>query len=378
MFKKINNIIFLILFLAVLFLPLLLTRWESGGVSETENRNLAVFPSVTNEEGRFNSSFTKEFETWFMDHLGLRQPLINANTSLMQNVFDRDLATNDWKTGKTGDSIYAPPSIIEDFAHANLRAEDSVGRIGNGYQKVSDWLAEKDIAFYYVQCVDKHTIYPERFIPSVKQIGDVSKTDQILNYLQNETSVNAIYFKQIMLENKETYPVFSHWGDPTHWTHRGAYICYRYMMEQINKNLSTPLKVLSEEEYTISYETNQGPNGQTEQVEVFTLANPQAQKSDVTVMGQWAEDHRHSVWKNPNLENGKRLLLMGDSYFNSYLIDDIAESFSEVWLVWGDHTADLPAIVDLCNPDIVIYECAERVDRSHAVYALGNTLQKAS
>lgn len=374
MFKRINNIIFVLLFLVVLFSPLLFTRWESGGVSEEENRNLAAFPSIA-KEGQFNLSFTKDFETWFMDHLGFRQTLIGANKSLMQDVFDRTLTTSDWKTGKTGDSIYAPDSIVKDFAHVNLRTEEHVAKIGNSYQTISDWLEEKDISFFYVQCVDKHTIYPERFISSVKQIGAVSKTDQVLDYLQNKTSVNAIYFKQILKDNKEDYPVFSHWGDPTHWTHRGAYISYCHMMEQINKNLSSPLKVLTEQDYNIAYQTNSDTKGQTEQVEVLTLKTPNARKDDVAVMGPWSEDHRHSVWKNPNASNNQRLLLMGDSYFNNYLIDDIAESFSEVWLIWGDYTASLPEIVDLYNPNIVIYECAERVDRSTAICALAEKLQ---
>ena len=147
------------------------------------------------------------------------------------------------------------------------------------------------------------------------------------------------------------------------------------MMEQINKNLSSPLKVLTEQDYNIAYQTNSDTKGQTEQVEVLTLKTPNARKDDVAVMGPWSEDHRHSVWKNPNASNNQRLLLMGDSYFNNYLIDDIAESFSEVWLIWGDYTASLPEIVDLYNPNIVIYECAERVDRSTAICALAEKLQ---
>lgn len=374
MFKKISNIIFVVLFLAVLFVPLVCTRWESGGVSEEENRTLADFPAVITD-GKFNLSFTADFETWFMDHLGLRQELIGANKSIMQTVFDRALTTNEWKTGKTGDSIYAPDSIVKDFAHVNLRTEEHVAKIGDSYQAISDWLAEKDIAFYYVQCVDKHTIYPERFISSVKQIGELSKTDQVLNYLQENTTVNAIYFKQVLLDNKEKYDVFSHWGDATHWTHRGAYISYLYMMEQINEDLSTPLKVLAEQDFNISYATYSGLDGQTEDIEVLTLKNAAAQKGDVSVMGQWATDHRHSVWKNPNAGNDQRLLLMGDSYFNNYLIDDIAESFGEVWLVWGDYTASLPEIVEAYAPDIVIYECAERVDRSSAICQLAQALE---
>ena len=132
-----------------------------------------------------------------------------------------------------------------------------------------------------------------------------------------------------------------------------------------------------EEDYKIGYVTHTGNDGQTEQIEKFVVANPKAQKADTSVMEKWGEDHRHSVWKNPEAGNNKRLLLMCDSYFNNHLVDDIAESFSEVWLVWGDYTSKLPQIVNLYDPDIVIYECAERVDRSTAICNLAKKLQSA-
>lgn len=376
MFKKVNNLIFTVLFLAVLFVPLLFTRWESGGVSEKENRNLARFPALM-VDNQFNQSFTKDFESWFMDHMGFRQELIAANTDFMQKIFDRSLSNSDWKIGRTGDSIYAPDFIVYDYAHANLRSEKEVRTIGESYQVVNDWVEAKGIQFYYVQCVDKHTTYPERFITSVNQMGDVSKTDQILNYLQEETTVNAIYFKEVLEENKTKYGVFSRWGDPTHWSDRGAYISYVYMMEQINKEQPESLKVLAEEDYDISYRVYEGTNGESEQSEVFAIKKTNAQKSDASELGKWAMDHRHSVWTNPNAGNDLRLLLMGDSYFEGYLLDDIAESFHEVWMVWGDYTGDFAEVVELCDPDIVIYECAERVDRSENIVALANELQNA-
>lgn len=376
MFKKVNNLIFVVLFLAILFVPFLFTRWESGGVSEKENRNLARFPSLIVDD-KFNQSFTKDFENWFMDHMGFRQELISVNTDFMRKVFDRSLSNSDWKTGRTGDFIYAPDFIVYDYAHANLRSEEEVKKIGESYQVISNWLEAKGISFYYVQCVDKHTIYPERFIDSVNQMGDVSKTDQVLNYLREKTTVNAIYFKEILEENKTEYDVFSHWGDATHWTDRGAYISYCYMMDRINKDRAVPLKVLTEEDYNISYATYHSDDGRSEEIEVFSIKTPSAQKADVAVMGQWAADYRHSIWINPDSNNDQRLLLMGDSYFNGYLVDDLAESFREVWMVWGDYTGDFREIVELCAPDVVIYECAERVDRSGGVVALANELESA-
>ena len=163
MFKRVNNIAFVFLFLLLFFLPLLFTDWRSGGTSEEENRNLAKFPSLITDN-KLNITFTQECDSWFMDHMGFRDVLITANRSLHEKVFDRSISNSNMKTGRTGDVIYATDEIIRDFAHVNLRTDDDVAHIGQSYQIISDWLAEKNIPFYYVQCVDKHTIYPERFI----------------------------------------------------------------------------------------------------------------------------------------------------------------------------------------------------------------------
>ena len=373
MFKKVNNFVFITLFLLVLFVPLIFAKWESGGVSEEENRNLAKFPALVTE-GQFNSAFTKDFEIWFMDHMGFRKWLIDENKELQQVVFNRSLTTSDVKVGRTGDYIYATDAIIKDYAHVNLRTEEVVAQIGQSYQAASDWLKEKGIHFYYVQCVDKHTIYPERFISTVKQIGSVSKTDQVLTYLENETTVNAIYFKGVLAESREQYDVFGHWGDSSHWTDRGAYIAYRYMMDRINESTNYDLKVLEESDYVITEKRQYGPEGQVEHVESFEIADSKAKKTDVSVQGKWAEDHRHSVWENPDAPNDYRLLIMGDSYFNNHLVDELAESVREVWLVWGDYTYEFTDVVEHCNPDIVIYEYAERVDRSGAVIKMAESL----
>lgn len=377
MVKKISNILFVIAFLAVLALPLVLTDFSSGGISENENRTLADFPAFT-EEGKWNENFTGEFETWFMDHLGLRQELIRANATLQFRVFDRMLEKSNYHIGRDGDLNYADTDMLLDYAHANLRTPEAVAQIGQSFQTVSDWHTSQGIDFYYVQCYDKHSIYPEQFMDTVRQIGDISKTDQVITYLQEQTTVNTISLKEPLLEAKAEYEVYSNWGDPTHWSPRGAFVGYQYMMQQLNAGADTPYRVLQEEDYHIVVKnggiTLDDVVGQEDMLEYFSLREPQAERADKAVMGPWAKDERHSVWKNPQAGNDIKLLLMCDSYFNSFIITDIAQSFSEVWLVWGDYTMDLPELVEQYQPDIVIYECAERVDRSHLVSKLADQI----
>lgn len=378
--KKIYNVVFIVLFLAVLTVPLLFTNWSSGGVSEDENRTLAAFPNLT-AEGRFNQQFTGEFETWFMDHVGLRQELITANATLQYKVFDRMLTKSDYMIGRHGDINYATQAMMMDYVHMNLRTEEEVAKIGQSYQTVSDWLADRGIPFYYAQCYDKHSIYPEQFVDTVRQIGDISKTDQVISYLEKNTNVNTVSFKPMLLSAKSEYEVYSNWGDPTHWSPRGAYLSYRYLMERLNEDMEGSLRVLQEEDYHI-IEQNVGITvnqviHEDDMVETFVLKDPKATKADYTMTKTWKDDRRHSVWTNPNAGNDTKLLLMCDSYFNSFLIDDFAESFAQIWVVWGDYTGDLPQIVEELDPDLVIYECAERVDRSGAICDLADALRKA-
>lgn len=156
--------------------------------------------------------------------MGFRKYLIDTNARLQYEVFGRMLNKSNYYIGRHGDFIYATDAMIADYAHLNLRSDERVAQIGQSYQTISDWLGDKGIKFYNVQCWDKHSIYPEQFMASVNQIGDISKTDQVVKYIRNNTTVNEISLKEMLLDKKKSYEVYSHYGDPTHWTERGAYL----------------------------------------------------------------------------------------------------------------------------------------------------------
>lgn len=150
-------------------------------------------------------------------------------------------------------------------------------------------------------------------------------------------------------------------------------------MEKINEDNHNMYNILSEDDYDITVEdkgiTLNGFIHEKDMMETFTIRNPKAVKADKSLMGKFGEDERHSIWINKDAGNDTRLLLMCDSYINSFIVEDFAESFSEVWLVWGDYTKDLDKVIELYNPDIVIYECAERVDRSGAVVEFADKIK---
>ena len=88
-----------------------------------------------------------------------------------------------------------------------------------------------------------------------------------------------------------------------------------------------------------------------------------------------SEDERHKIYTNESVDNSTHVLILGDSYLDSFILDDLAESFSETWLIWGDYFPQLKEILSIYNPDIIIFECAERCDRSNAVMECAETLE---
>lgn len=379
MIKRICNFIFIASVFLLLTVPFMFTDWSSGGISVAENRALAKFPELF-INGRLNESFPAQFDIWFADHLGFREEMLSYNASRQLEMYNKLLANSGNHIGPHGDLNYATNEMILDYAHANLLSEEELVKLGQSYQVISDWLAEKGIDFYYVQCYSKHSIYPEQFRDDIEQIGDISKTDQVIFYLQENTDVNVIYLKPILLEAKANgYEVYGNWFDPSHWTQRGAFVGYQAIMDRFNADYGNIFPVLQEEDYSITmYDGGMTLNNvihEVDYVENFEIRDPKAQKlTDSFFEVDFEEPERHSAWENPSVDNDTRLMLMCDSYIKHFIVEDFAESFSEVGLIWSDYFLHMGYAVDKYQPDIVLYETTEWVDRDYAILGLAEKI----
>jgi len=52
---------------------------------------------------------------------------------------------------------------------------------------------------------------------------------------------------------------------------------------------------------------------------------------------------------------------------NTYIIDYVAESFQETWGIRLEHITEFDEAIKMAKPDIVILECAERVDCNYLI-----------
>ncbi len=375
--EKIINIVFIVLFLAILTAPMVFADFSGSGVSENENRYLADLPKLT-VDGKLNEAFSAEVEDWLMDHMGFRQELVRANAALHYHGFRSLLNQKNFFLGVDGSLNYATEKIRADYAHTNLYSPEKLADLCEDYQKISDYFQNRGIQFYYVQCYDKQSIYPEQFMDTIYQYGEKSRTDCLMEALAGNTTVDVIDLKEPLLAAKAEYEVYSNWGDPTHWTPRGARVGYRVIMERINLRNGGMLRVLEDEDFTITQEDQAQQlswyHYEEDILEKFNLKSSAAVELDADQLGQWGSDARHRIWENPEAGNDQVLLLVCDSYFASYIARDFAESFGRVILIWADYTWQMTELSSYFEPDILIFETVERASRNDLVPQLASRL----
>lgn len=378
MFKKVSQSIFILLFLAMIAIPLITTNLQENKVSEAENRKLAPMAKFYNEDGSRNEKFMADFETWINDNIGQRSNMVINNAKIQYYLF-RVLANNsNMYLGPNEELNYANQQMLLDYQHLNLYTDEKLQEIAESMQYLSEYVENKGAKFYYYQCWDKHSIYPEDFPDSVVQIGTESKTDGIIKALERYSSVDVITPKQELIDEKLKNSTYSVWGDPTHWNPRGAYIGYKKLMDNINTHSDIQYKILQESDYIITIEdqgdTLFGGIHKEDLIEDFQIKDPKAVLTNEKLTLH-SEDQRHRCYTNDYVDNETRLLIIGDSYFDSYIMDDLAESFYETIMIRGDYLLDFQEIIDSYDADIVVIEAAERVDRTGAIVDVAQSMK---
>lgn len=445
---KKQNILFAAAFLLVLFIPVITTNRENGGLSKDENRYLAGRATLVKDDGSLNEAFASDFENWINDNIGLRSVLVKLNAGIQYRVF-RNLSSagtgsSDFYLGPKGEFNYAEKEMLLDYQHKNLYSQEQLDETAAAYQKIKDTLEARGIRYYYLQCRDKHSIYPEQFMTSVKQYGEESLVDQVMKNLKANTTVNIIDTTEVLKVGKTEGDTFGRYTDPSHWTEFGAYLAYRQLMEELNRgageaasyknestenagtlvdvsedlqqiNIGSTSKGLHElntgsvsgnlQEKNTGYvsedihELNTGsdPDGSKqikdnavepatkyrvlepedydiEPVDMGTtlyggiherdvqpcyrIKHPGAVEDDLQITPLEGTGHR--VFTCESAGNDEVVLIIGDSYVENYILDDIAESFGKTIFVWGDYSDRFMDFVELYKPTIVINENAER------------------
>ncbi|MGN0612535.1 MAG: hypothetical protein ACI4JB_01405 [Porcipelethomonas sp.] len=232
--KKILYSLYIAAFTGVCLIPGLLTPFTQDSDESAEKRELAEFPSIKTEDGRINTDWTKEFDTYFSEHFAFRNDFVNLNSTLMSEIF-RTSAEDDVIIGRDGWLYYS--YTADDFTGVSPAENWEIEETAHIIQMMEKYAQSKGTRMIFACVPNKNSVYPEYMPYNYLKSSMPSDLDRLESQM-TETGVDFISLKRVLSEKKEEEPemLLYHKTD-THWNNYGAFTAYNAVAEKLSTDI---------------------------------------------------------------------------------------------------------------------------------------------
>lgn len=361
--KEKNSVWWIIIFCVFFFLPFLTYPLVKNvlNIENVENRNKADIPEISIENWK---TYSKTFEEYLNDTLPYRDELIRLNSLISYYVFG-DSASDDVIIGEENWLFYS--ETIPDYEKNNLYTDAQLQRMKHILEETQQYLADRGIEFVVFIPPNKATIYGEEYLPSyIKSGEDLSRTEQLVAYIQENTDITIIFPKQEMLMSKERHPEYSlYFHLDTHWNSMGAYVGTKELMKTFDIELPEIEELEIVQTKTPNFNWNEydlasmmGLAGVLKNDVEYEITN----YANTTVTFQQCDyNHVSSFYgfyrTTSDAPDERKVLFLRDS-FGMRMVPYLAANFAEVYSPHRDYFSI--EMVDAEKPDIFVWELVER------------------
>ena len=278
----------------------------------------------------------------FTNRLFTRTKLIAFNTELTSLLTGGTymestqvlLGKNDWLFYKT--ELDGHP--IWDYMGINHFSEEELAKMAANLTQMRDYFEnEREIDFYLIALPNKEMIYEENMPDTIARVNEVSRADQVAEYIWNNTDLTYIYPKQQLLDAKQNHQIY--YQTDTHWNQIGAFIG----MQEILKEAYGTYADVDSVSFRIDSQSFAG--------DLATIGG---------VADKYAKDTVYVFEKesaDPAQYRDEVALVVGDS-FSGFLSTIAKGYYKEVhWIYTTDFKMDM---VDEYDADVIIWETVER------------------
>lgn len=354
---------FCALALAFLFAPAVawLTQGPDRDAMLAENRAPALFPEPPTDIVSL-ANWPRAFEAWYDDHFGLRPQLVRAHNRVKLFVLDASPS----ETLAMGRDHWV---FLDDTGLTSWRGADpfTVGQLEawrlalESRQRV---LAAQGATYVFALAPSKPQVYPEKLSARFRR-GGPSRTDQLIEYLEQHSSVRILDLRECLLEEKKRDGPddFTYFPLGIHWAARGAAAGARAIGEVCAKTAPAI--------GAIDMSFDSGPvmavEGDTWAPRMYVRDLLKQTVRDVVYRTPLAlragemDEQRQRVVERDGTDL-PRALVFHDS-FGEPLFDSLGRLFSRIVLVW--RTELDPVLIAAERPDFVIHVLNDRMLTSH-------------
>lgn len=332
---KINNIKkypFMILFITTILTFTVLDIFNKDILfSEYENRSLAQKPKLY-YSALIDGRFFDNYDRYINDQFIFRNSWINMK-SFSENMLGKEENNN---------IIYGENNFLFDkFQEID---EENLNR---NVDIIKEFISKYNSSFNLMIIPESFTIYKDLLPYGVNLIDEKSYINNIYSEFSNLKNVKSINILDTLNKNKESYIYYK---TDHHWTSYGAYLAY---LEYCNLNNITPINITELKEnnvpnfYGTYFSKSKKFNSESDTISYYDLDNVDVfingeKFSNINDNDKWSSSDKYSAFlrgnnaltliKNNNISNDSKILLIKDSYANSF-VQFIANNYNETYIV---------------------------------------------
>ena len=136
------------------------------------------------------------------------------------------LGKNNWLFYKT--ELDGHP--LWDYMGINHFTDDELAAIAANLVSMRDGFNALGVDFYVTALPNKEIIYEEYMPDTVARVDEVSRAEQLANYIWDNTDLVYVYPKQALLDAKAEGQIY--YQTDTHWNQKGAFVGMQQLMHE--------------------------------------------------------------------------------------------------------------------------------------------------
>lgn len=354
-FQKVNyQLNFFLLFMVLISTPIITSKDNRS----RENRELAPFPNLDQNIWKI----PREFNKYYNDHFPFRNELRYIGNAIKYRIFNISPKPDAVRIGKEGWLFNSAKDVVVLNQGFDLYSKEELETIKNNLEAKSRLLEKHGITYYLTIPPMKHRVYKEYLPESIKQLGETTKWEQLMNYLKEHSSVRLIDPYATLIGLKKKHVVY--YQTDTHWNKLGAFYAYQLIIDRIRMDFPNLSPTLQIDDFVVEMKVDSTGDlvglidmKNTFARDAYYLTSKDTAQKVVLKVGSKMEGESSYVYYEHIDKNQPKLLLYRDS-FSEYLREHLAEHFSVSGIVWGHQLNDKRILKD--KPDILVQELMER------------------
>lgn len=313
----------------------------------TENKAMAEKPKLMTEEGKANKAFFQDFESYFNEHIALRNQLLYSDAMIQSTLFQESNVSGVIR-GTDGWLYYS--STLNDYLGTDVLSERQLHNLAHNFRLIQNYVEAQGKDFVLMIAPNKNTLYGDNMPYYKSYVINQEHSAVLLGSILEQQNINYLNLFKLF----ETQEEVLYLKRDSHWNMKGANLAYNGIMDSLN----LPHEDYSDKEPILVNNENGDLNkmlysfyGQPEENYDYNLTQEYVYTSnEKDVEGRWL------ITEN---QTGTGTLLMFRDSFGNTLIPFLSNEFRTAYYSKGEPNA-LARYMETYSPDCVVIEKVER------------------